>query len=98
MEGSRTRCPYCAEDIRPEAVRCPHCRSRLAAFEPERWRRVLSMVDQMEDEGFGYCTLHGECQEACPKEITIDNIVRMNRDYLRATIAKPAERPLAGGE
>jgi phage shock protein PspC (stress-responsive transcriptional regulator) len=33
------RCPYCAEEIRPEAVRCPHCRSRLAAFDPERWRR-----------------------------------------------------------
>jgi phage shock protein PspC (stress-responsive transcriptional regulator) len=38
MEGT-PRCPYCAEDIRPEAVRCPHCRSRLAAFAPERWRR-----------------------------------------------------------
>lgn len=38
MEGSR-RCPYCAEDIRAEAVRCPHCRSRIATFEAERWHR-----------------------------------------------------------
>ena len=71
---------------------------QLPQGQPERWRRVLSMVGQMEDEGFGYCTLHGECQEACPKEISIDNIVRMNRDYLRASIATPAARPLAGGE
>ena len=71
---------------------------QLPQGQPERFRRVLSMVDQMEDEGFGYCTLHGECQEACPKEISIDNIVRMNRDYLRATITKPYEKPLVGGE
>jgi succinate dehydrogenase / fumarate reductase iron-sulfur subunit len=44
------------------------------------------MVEQMEEEEFGGCTLHGECQEACPKEISIDNIVRMNRDYIKATL------------
>ena len=38
MDGART-CPYCAEDIRAEATRCPHCRSHLPAPEPERWRR-----------------------------------------------------------
>jgi succinate dehydrogenase / fumarate reductase iron-sulfur subunit len=44
------------------------------------------MVQQMELEDFGSCTLHGECQEACPKEISIDAITRMNRDYLRASL------------
>ena len=70
----------------------------LPQGQPERFRRVVDMVDQSEAEGFGYCTLHGECQEACPKEISIDNIVRMNRDYLRASIMKPVQRPLAGGD
>ena len=56
----------------------------LPQGQPERYRRVLSMVEQMELEDFGGCTLYGECQEACPKEISIDTITRMNRDYLRA--------------
>jgi succinate dehydrogenase / fumarate reductase iron-sulfur subunit len=42
------------------------------------------MVEQMDLENFGSCTLHGECQEACPKEISIDTITRMNRDFIRA--------------
>ena len=36
---NRIPCPYCAEDIRPAAIRCPHCRSRLSLFEPNEWRR-----------------------------------------------------------
>ncbi len=56
----------------------------LPQGQPERYRRVLSMVSQMELEDFGGCTLYGECQEACPKEISIDTISRMNRDFLRA--------------
>ena len=56
----------------------------LPQGQPERYRRVLSMVEQMELEDFGGCTLYGECQEACPKEISIDTITRMNRDYLKA--------------
>ncbi|MFL5563337.1 MAG: succinate dehydrogenase/fumarate reductase iron-sulfur subunit [Gemmatimonadaceae bacterium] len=68
----------------------------LPQGQPERFRRTLSMVAQMEDEEFGGCTLHGECQEACPKEISIDNIVRMNRDYIRANITKREEKALAG--
>ena len=39
----------------------------------------------MDAEGFGGCTFHGECQEACPKEISIDTIARMNRDFMRAS-------------
>ena len=51
---------------------------------PERYRRALGMVEQMDLEHFGSCTLYGECQEACPKEISIDTITRMNRDFVRA--------------
>ena len=54
--------------------------------QPERLSRVLAMVEQMDDEGFGSCTNHGACQEACPKEISIDVIALLNRDYLRAKV------------
>jgi succinate dehydrogenase / fumarate reductase iron-sulfur subunit len=56
----------------------------LPQGQPERYRRALAMVEQMDLEHFGSCTLHGECQEACPKEISIDTITRMNRDFIRA--------------
>ncbi|HEX6104118.1 MAG TPA: succinate dehydrogenase/fumarate reductase iron-sulfur subunit [Gemmatimonadales bacterium] len=56
----------------------------LPQGQPERYERARRMVRQMDVEGFGHCTLYGECQEACPKEISIDTITRMNRDYLRA--------------
>jgi len=56
----------------------------LPQGQPERYRRALAMIEQMDLEHFGNCTLHGECQEACPKEISIDTITRMNRDYIRA--------------
>jgi succinate dehydrogenase / fumarate reductase iron-sulfur subunit len=58
----------------------------LPQGQPERYRRALKMVEQMELEDFGSCTLHGECQEACPKEISIDTITRMNRDFIRASV------------
>ena len=58
----------------------------LPQGQPERYGRVLAMVDQMETEGFGYCTNHAECQDACPKLIGIDTIARMNRDYLKASL------------
>ena len=60
----------------------------LPQGQPERYRRVVEMVEQMDLEGFGHCTWYGECQEACPKLISIDVISRMNRDYLRASIAQ----------
>jgi succinate dehydrogenase / fumarate reductase iron-sulfur subunit len=63
----------------------------LPQGQPERSRRVLRMVAQMDAEGFGHCTFYGECQEACPKLISIDTIVRMNRDYVRATLAATRE-------
>jgi succinate dehydrogenase / fumarate reductase iron-sulfur subunit len=53
---------------------------------PERYRRVVSLIDRMDAEGFGSCTNHGECEAACPKEISIKFIGRLNRDYLKATL------------
>lgn len=53
---------------------------------PERETRVIGMVEQMEAEGFGHCTNHYECMAACPKGISIENIARMNREYLRASV------------
>jgi len=68
----------------------------LPQGQPERDRRVLGMVAQMDLEHLGGCTLYGECQEACPKSISIDVISRMNRDYLRASVAEREERTVAG--
>ncbi len=50
----------------------------------ERERRVLNMVAAMDQEGFGNCTNIGSCEAVCPKEISLDFIARMNREYLRA--------------
>jgi len=50
---------------------------------PERGRRALAMVAQMDDEGFGDCSNHGECEAVCPKEISIENIARMRREFLK---------------
>jgi succinate dehydrogenase / fumarate reductase iron-sulfur subunit len=52
--------------------------------QPERSRRVFRMVRQMDLEGFGNCTNIGECRAACPKEISLDTIAQMRRDYLNA--------------
>jgi succinate dehydrogenase / fumarate reductase iron-sulfur subunit len=54
---------------------------------PERKTRAIAMVDQMDREGFGSCTNHFECETACPKGISVANIARMNREYLRASLA-----------
>ena len=49
---------------------------------PEKQRRVTAMVEQMDAEGFGGCTVTGSCEAVCPKQISLDFIARMNRDYL----------------
>jgi succinate dehydrogenase / fumarate reductase, iron-sulfur subunit len=51
---------------------------------PERAARVRKMVEQMDAEGFGNCTNYYECEAACPKEISVQHIARMNREFLRA--------------
>jgi succinate dehydrogenase / fumarate reductase iron-sulfur subunit len=60
--------------------------ARLPQGQPERMLRVRAMVEQMDHEGFGHCTNHYECGEACPKSISVENIAWLNRDYLRAAI------------
>ena len=52
----------------------------------EREERVLNMVNQMDLEGFGNCTNTGACEVECPKEISLENIARMNREYLSASV------------
>lgn len=52
----------------------------------EKDRRVVGLVQQMDKEGFGACTVMGSCEAVCPKEISLDFISRLNRDYLKATL------------
>ncbi|MBL55789.1 MAG: succinate dehydrogenase/fumarate reductase iron-sulfur subunit [Flavobacteriales bacterium] len=60
--------------------------SLLPQGQVEKDRRVLNMVDQMDTEGFGNCTNTGACEVECPKGISLDNIARMNRDFLSASV------------
>ncbi|MFF5265092.1 succinate dehydrogenase/fumarate reductase iron-sulfur subunit [Actinomadura viridis] len=53
--------------------------------QPERWDRVVGMLETHDEEGFGGCTNTGECTVACPKGIPLDVIGRLNHDYLKAT-------------
>ena len=58
----------------------------LPQGQPERESRVLDMVAQMDKEGFGSCTNTGACEAECPKEISIENIARLNREYVAASL------------
>ena len=58
--------------------------SMLPQGQPERQKRVEAMVAQMDEEGFGACTNTGACSAECPKEISLTNIARMNREYFGA--------------
>ena len=58
----------------------------LPQGKPEKDRRVLNMVRQMDAEGFGSCTVTGSCEAVCPKEISLNFITRMNRDYAWAIL------------
>ena len=53
---------------------------------PERKSRVINMINQMEEEGFGHCTNTGNCEAQCPKEISITNIEKMNQEYIKANL------------
>ncbi|MGA2878671.1 MAG: succinate dehydrogenase/fumarate reductase iron-sulfur subunit [Bryobacteraceae bacterium] len=60
----------------------------LPQGQPERHHRALSMVRQYNGEGFGSCTNIGECEAACPKEISLEVIARMNRDFIGASFTR----------
>jgi len=60
--------------------------SLLPQGDPERKERALNMVNQMDAEGFGNCTNTGACAVECPKEISLENIARMNREFLKASV------------
>jgi len=58
----------------------------LPQGQPERDSRVIRMVEQMHVEGFGGCSWFAECQEACPKEISIDAIKQMYADFIASSL------------
>ncbi len=59
----------------------------LPQGKPERRQRALAMVETMDEEGFGNCTNYRECEMVCPKNISIRNIARLNREYLKASLS-----------
>jgi len=69
----------------------------LPQGQPEKRRRALGMVAQMDREGFGNCSNQYECEAVCPKEIGVVFIARMFREYLSASIAGEPERRASGG-
>jgi succinate dehydrogenase / fumarate reductase iron-sulfur subunit len=68
----------------------------LPQGQPERYRRVRSMVAQMQAEVFGACTNIGECEAACPKSIKLENIARLNRDFIKAAWTFREDTAVAG--
>ncbi|HJU45149.1 MAG TPA: 4Fe-4S dicluster domain-containing protein, partial [Chitinophagaceae bacterium] len=60
----------------------------LPQGDPERKSRVLNMVNQADKEGFGACTFTEACEATCPKEISIGNIARLNKEYLMAGLTE----------
>ena len=62
--------------------------SLLPQGQVEANERVLNMVKQMDEEGFGNCTNTGACEVECPKGISLENIARMNRDYIKAKVSQ----------
>jgi succinate dehydrogenase / fumarate reductase iron-sulfur subunit len=69
----------------------------LPQGQPERWDRVLKMVAAMDEARFGSCTNHGECEAVCPKQIGLEFIARMNRDFMKASLRRRGEQRSTGG-
>jgi len=74
-----------------------HHLAMLPQGQPERRRRALRMVSQMNDENFGHCSNIGECEAVCPKAIKLEVIAQMNRDFNRAVWSERPEPVSAGG-
>ena len=68
----------------------------LPQGQPEKHRRVTAMVEMMDREGFGACTVTGSCEAVCPKQISLDFIAKMNRDYVVALL-KGDPKAVSGG-
>ena len=66
--------------------------AQLPQGQAERDERARAMVAQMEAEGFGYCTNHGECQTVCPKGVSMDNIAFLNHDFRKAWLEALSSR------
>ena len=62
--------------------------AHLPQGDAERRNRVLSMIDQMDSEGFGSCTNYSDCEAVCPKQISTDHIGVLNREYVRASVGR----------
>ncbi len=75
-------CPNASASLFTSAKITQLC--KLPQGHPERNERVAAMVRQMDAEGFGSCSKHYECEASCPKEVKVENITIMNREYLRA--------------
>ena len=69
----------------------------LPQGQPERYKRVKAMVEQMDTEGFGACTVTGSCEAVCPKSISLDFIARLNRDYAVALLKGDPKKAATGG-
>jgi len=68
----------------------------LPQGQPERKERALSMVEQMDKEGFGNCSNTGACEVECPKGISLENIARMNREFIDASVTKKKKKSGGG--
>jgi succinate dehydrogenase / fumarate reductase, iron-sulfur subunit len=79
------------------AAKVSHLAS-LPQGQVEREQRVLNMVKTMDEAGFGNCTVTGSCEAVCPKEISLDFIARMNREYGKAIIKNTSSHSSKGGD
>jgi succinate dehydrogenase / fumarate reductase iron-sulfur subunit len=70
----------------------------LPQGQPERRERTVAMLKMMDDEGFGHCTNEFECEAVCPKEISVEHIAFLNREYLRSRLIATGLRPVVTEE